>query len=398
MVKSQKQIMEDIKTSFSSGRLVPFIGSGFSKNVEGFRDWKEFIEGLSYKLTKNKYFLNNKFEGYTFQIMAAEYYACRKLLENKGTVTRVTKERLRKTIQCEINEFLGNGQSKPSEIHKMLITMFQYIYTTNWDMLFECQGIEKLTPIYSIGKICELENLKKKVDNKILIKMHGNCDDSESIIALETDYWALINGRHHNLALNLLFQNDILQKDFIFLGFSFSDLNINNLIYLMNEVQRELDITQKNTPKKYMIVFEDYDETLERYYLDLKNIGVLFINDVVENQRINAIRKFLNELELHKLDKTNLKENKNISELDDKKKSIEELITKDEERIDLEYKKYVENKIEILNMKRDLLQRSISILKLEPEKIKYNKLIDEFNEENEKLTIECENLKSKINN
>ena len=282
MRESQEKVLNAIKKSYLNERLVPFVGAGFSKNVEEFLTWDEFIQQLSLKLTGDKYFLENKFKGQTFTIMAVEYYACKKLLKNKGNSTKIEKDSLRAIIQDEINTYLGETKSKKSKIHKLLLEMFPYIYTTNWDKLFEFQETKngKLIPIYSIGRISEMPSLIKDKDKKILIKMHGSCDDLDSIVALETDYWDLIHGKHKNLSLNILFQHDIMQKDFIFVGFNFSDLNILNLIYIMNTLKKELDPNLAETPKIFMVVFDEYDYYLKKYYLDLKKVEVYFINHI----------------------------------------------------------------------------------------------------------------------
>jgi len=263
----QKKVLNSIKESYLKGRLIPFIGAGFSKNVDTFLTWSEFIQKLSSKLSppdNDKYFLQNKFKGYTFQAMASEYYASRKLLENNRKATKIDSDSLRAIIQDEINTYLGRSEN--SDIHKLLIKMFSYIYTTNWDKLLEgqCKDAIVLESVYTIGRISELWTLKEERKN-ILIKMHGSCDDLGSIIVLETDYWDLIHGKHKNLSLNILFQHDIMQRDFIFIGFGFSDLNINNLVYIINTLKKELDPQLTDTPKIFMVVFDDYDYTLERY-------------------------------------------------------------------------------------------------------------------------------------
>ena len=328
--QDQEKTLNSIKESYNkNGRLVPFVGAGFSRNVKGFLSWEEFIHTLSEKLGENKYFLQNKFKGQTFTIMAAEYYACRKLLQDDGENTRVNRDSLRGKIQDEINTYMGEHKSEKSEIHRILLEKFNYIYTTKWDKLFETND-KKIIPVFTIGRISELPKLLKD-QKKILIKMHGTCDEADSIIALETDYWDLVHGRHKNLSLNILFQHDIMQKDFLFIGFGFSDLNIINLIYIMDKLKDELDATLATTPKIFMVVFDDYDKYLKRYYADLKRVEVYFIENVAPNKYNKAIEKFLYELE-------------------DKEKE-EEKIKSLEKEINNDYKKYLENEGQRLDKK-----------------------------------------------
>ena len=48
--QNQMEILKDIKSSYSEARLIPFIGAGFSKNIQGYPDWDGFIIKLSQKL------------------------------------------------------------------------------------------------------------------------------------------------------------------------------------------------------------------------------------------------------------------------------------------------------------------------------------------------------------
>ena len=134
MRESQIKVLNAIKESYSAERLVPFIGSGVSKSVEGFLTWDEFIQKLSEKLpylnkfkeeypsiTDDKYFLENKFKGGTFQAMSAEYYALTKLINDNGANQKVTRDALRGIIQDEIQLYLNPGRHVESNIHKIAL-------------------------------------------------------------------------------------------------------------------------------------------------------------------------------------------------------------------------------------------------------------------------------------
>lgn len=399
MRESQIKVLNAIKESYSAERLVPFIGSGVSKSVEGFLTWDEFIQKLSEKLpylnkfkeeypsiTDDKYFLENKFKGGTFQAMSAEYYALTKLINDNGANQKVTRDALRGIIQDEIQLYLNPGRHVESNIHKILLDMFSYIYTTNWDNLFEYVKNDKpLEPIFSIGKISELWDLKKR-DKKILIKMHGTCDEADSIIALETDYWDLLQGKHKNIALNNLFECDIMQRDFLFIGFSFTDLNIVNLVYIINNLKENLSHDLSQTPKLFLVLLDDYDYFLERYYLDIKGVDVYFIRNVSEkgNSKTKAIQKFLYRLELSRLNKLNKDENKESKIKEEEEPltqvALEEKIKKLDCNIKKDFIKFEKEKRISLKKKKELLEKDIKSL------------------EDEKLNKEdCEHLKKGLN-
>lgn len=392
MNERQEKVLNSIKDSYLKKRLVPFIGAGFSKNVEEFLTWDEFIQKLSSKLSppdNDEYFLQNKFKGYTFQAMASEYYACRKLLKDKDNEkdTKIDIDCLRKIIQTEIKIYLG--QSEKSVIHKLLIQMFSYIYTTNWDKLLECQGTDNLLlePVYSIERIAELWTLKNDKKN-ILIKMHGSCDDLGSIIVLETDYWDLIHGKHKNLSLNILFQHDIMQRDFIFIGFGFSDLNINNLVYIINTLKKELDSKRTETPKIFMVVFDDYDYYLEKYYSDLKGVEVYFMSNISEDKeskdKSDAIKKFLYELELYKIN-----ESSEVSSIGKSKDELKECINNIKSTLENNFKKFTVKKRSEFEKRMELLDDNLKKIGKSED---YKDLKEEFEKEKKRTKLELERL------
>jgi len=393
MSEGQEKILKAIKESYRNGRLVPFVGAGFSKNVEEFLTWDEFIQKLSSKLSppdNDKYFLQNKFKGYTFQAMASEYYACRKLLKDNGKATKIDRDSLRAIIQDEINTYLGRSEN--SVIHKLLIQMFSYIYTTNWDKLLECQCTNNLLlePVYSIGRIAELWTLKNEKKN-ILIKMHGSCDDLGSIIVLETDYWDLIHGKHKNLSLNILFQHDIMQRDFIFIGFGFSDLNINNLIYMINTLKKELDSKLTETPKIFMVVFDDYDHYLERYYSDLKGVEVYFMSNISEDSKdkSDAIEKFLYELDLYKINKCSETSSIKTGKSGKSKEELEGCIYHINSTLKNNFSKFIVKKRLEFEKRIELLEDNLEKI---GESKNYEDLKEEFEKEKERTKLELERL------
>jgi hypothetical protein len=397
MDESQEKVLNDIIESYDNGRLVPFVGSGISKSVENFLTWDEFIQKLSKKLTSlnkfkekhpsitdtdSKYFLESKFKGSMFQTMSAEYYALIKLIDDNGECQKIKRDTLRGVIQDEIKLYLDPDKNVKSNIHKILLDMFSYIYTTNWDKLFEYViDREKLEPIFSIGKISELWDLKEKREKNILIKMHGTCDEADSIIALETDYLDLLHGKHKNMALNNLFECDIMQRDFLFIGFSFTDLS------------HELS----QTPKLFLVLLDDYDYFLKRYYLDIKGVDVYFISNVSEkgNSKTKAIEKFLYDLEFSRLDKLNKGENKEPKiEGKIKGKNNEPLtpaelsteISRIKNEIKKDFEEFKKEKIKFLEKKIELLKKNIKLLEDE----KLNK------EDCKPLEIDLNSLKMKL--
>ena len=148
--------------------------------------------------------------------------------------------------------------------------------TTNYDTLFENAfdklGYEK-SVVYNNATI-----INANYKNKTVLKCHGDCNNSKSIIITESDYEA-----YHKTNINFIniINNALNTETILFMGYSFSDPDINNIlsnVVLNNDgvVKSHYLITDKksgNDGKKQLL----WEENLKRY-----GINVIYVNNYSE--------------------------------------------------------------------------------------------------------------------
>jgi hypothetical protein len=289
-----KTILNEIRKSYIDRKLIPFIGAGFSKNVsDKFPDWDTFIKKLSKLIKNNEYFLELKFPGTEYLVRSAEYYAVYKFVKNYNynKDLRENQNQLKKFLYDVIKQEIGASDSV-SSLHEKLMQNFDVVFTTNWDELLENTKSTKdnTKTVYDITHIKDIAVWQKE-GKKIVVKMHG-CISSANlndITITEGDYFKLINDI--NNPLNIKYKNELLHKDFLFIGFSFNDPNITNLTYPINQLKKEAFATFKES-KIFMVSFSDYDSILAKLYIELRGIYVVFL-DVPKAKIKNTLEALL---------------------------------------------------------------------------------------------------------
>ncbi|GAI24592.1 unnamed protein product, partial [marine sediment metagenome] len=253
----QKELLEEVKKSYVDMKLIPFIGAGFSENIKGYPNWDEFIKILQVDLNIDEvHFFKKNFDNDFLE--ATEYYIIKKgeylkhVLREGEDLFDKGREELRKLIEVQ---FKGKNYDDDKWVtHKKLIEAkdFGIIFTTNWDDTLEktCEALGK-----SYTKIVIERNLRdylkmylKNHMHKQIIKLHGDYERTDSIIACETDYYKRITELS---ALDIKFMNDLLHYDFIFLGYSFRDINIKYIFHQMYTILSR--IPNESKPNIYFV-------------------------------------------------------------------------------------------------------------------------------------------------
>ncbi|MCK4664970.1 MAG: SIR2 family protein [Bacteroidales bacterium] len=291
MENNNKLVLEQIKKSYLNKRIIPFIGSGFSKNIGGFPDWKEFIKHLSKKIGEDKKYIKS-IVGDNY-LQSVEYFMMKKIITDKFKSETDYLTRGKNFIKDELVNIFNKKFDKntwQAQIALILLNNIDMIYTTNWDDTLEqtCENIlgkDRYNLYYSVA---QLEDLKKEYEEnflksqhekkKSIVKLHGHFKDSNSIIASEYDYFHRMNTFN---ALDIIFQNDLLLNDFLFIGFSFDDVNVNYLLYQINVMRRMI----KPSKSIYLISIKKPDDAFFKLYEDSKKVLTYFLFD--ENEYNN---------------------------------------------------------------------------------------------------------------
>lgn len=285
-IQKPDKLFGDIKDSYEVKRLIPFIGSGFPKNIGNFPDWNEFVNiNLVTKLAEEKIniaidegtTLTDVFNG--SQIRATEFFVYKigkKRADEKGEKPKIEKilDYGKLTLQTMLMEQFdkvkyhntGKFAQEEWEVYKnfILLKHFNTIYTTNWDRTLEeindniLDVKDKFEPIISSNKLREtLLNGK----SRLIVKYHGDYKFAETIIATESDYFMRLLSRD---ILDIKLQHDLLHFDFLFLGFSLNDLFIRFILYQINYLLR--NVPNRLCPNLYLIFKGKPNNILDDYH------------------------------------------------------------------------------------------------------------------------------------
>lgn len=208
-----------------------FAGAGLSA-ASGYVNWKELLRPLANELGVN---IDTEHD----LVSLAQYH-----LNDNGR---------HKINQQLLNEIATNKQ--PSENHKVLARLpISTYWTTNYDKLIE----KSLEDAGKIPDVKYTENhlaTTKPSRNAIVYKMHGDIDHPDTAVVTKDDYEKYVID--HGAYVNAL-AGDLVSKTFLFLGFSFTDPNLD---YVMSRIR----IRFKEHQRQHFCIFkkcsrEEYDD------------------------------------------------------------------------------------------------------------------------------------------
>lgn len=252
-----------------------FAGAGLSI-ASGHVDWKglleEFAEELGLKIAEE------------YDLISLAQYHLNKNANNRHSLN-----------QKIANEF--HHGKKPNTNHEILarLPIFTY-WTTNYDRLIE-------TSLKNVDKIVDVKYNTKHLANTIhgrdaiLYKMHGDIENPDEAIISKDQYEKYFHT--HGAYINTL-SGDLVSKTFLFIGFSFTDPNLD---YILSRIR----VTYENNQRKhYCFIREVKKETTDTDEdFELKKIKQeLIINDLLRFnihvlliQEYSEITKILKEIE-----------------------------------------------------------------------------------------------------
>lgn len=340
-------------SSKNKNKVIPFIGAGFSKNID-YPDWKDFIKDelnpKLYEICNIKINLDIVFPDPT---EAAEFYIWKvgKKIDPRD-IFNSGKLNFRDRLVSYFNDFdkacLSAFKKDPGLLkqHISLVQNFTTLYTTNWDIALELTCQEKIggyTQVYSCnGDIKKIRGGTKNINKRVIIKFHGTYGDmsAKSIIGCRTDYY---NRIFSECPLDFKFKSDLLYNDFLFIGYSFSDSNIN---YMLDEMrlltQGAFRTLMKRNPKIFWITTERLNTRQKELYKKWYNIYPVWILKKSQQNQLKQSEKSLktkcdncryniykcNTIERHEIECYNCVDKRNVEDQKQKvfKKQIEYLL------------------------------------------------------------------------
>jgi len=215
--QQRQRLVTELLKDLAEDNLAIFAGAGLSAPA-GFVSWSELLRPIAEELEL-------EVEKETDLVALAQYH-CNSNLANRG----------------KLNQLLINELSDDAEItanHKILARLPVSTYwTTNYDKLIE----KALT---EAGKIPDTKyrikqlSFTKRGRDAVVYKMHGDIEHPDEAVLTKDDYETY----HVKMQpfINAL-SGDLVSKTFLFLGFSFTDPNLD---YILSRVRVSYSTDQR---------------------------------------------------------------------------------------------------------------------------------------------------------
>lgn len=240
------KLPEGFVESVKQRRLLPFIGAGFSKNVDkSFPDWSEVIRSSGADLLD-----------YDSDVLATQgdYLQIAEYLDANGLLFELYNI-LSRGLD---NERFDVSASRPHLLLPYLDT--QSIFTTNWDSWIEKgfqhermphskvvthrdfvspripapRGVAP-SPAYAPTLLTKIRTQHKQT---AIVKFHGDFSNHQSIVFRESDYYNRLDFEH---PLDIKLRSEIIGRSVLFIGYSFSDPNVRYIWHKLTKLMRSVD-------------------------------------------------------------------------------------------------------------------------------------------------------------
>jgi hypothetical protein len=199
----QKFIRDYIKAIKESNAAI-FAGAGLSKPA-GFVNWKELLKEIAEDLGLD--------------------------IDKEQDLISLAQYHVNENGRAKINELLLNEFTKGAQItenHKILARLpISTYWTTNYDSLIE-KALESVGKIPDVKREAADLSITLRSRDAIVYKMHGDCTQPRNAVITRDDYDNYANTKRQAYTLTLM--GDLLEKTFLFIGFSFDDPNLQQII------------------------------------------------------------------------------------------------------------------------------------------------------------------------
>lgn len=241
--------------ALNEGDAAIFAGAGLSAS-SGCVNWKELLCDIAKELSLD-------IDKEQDLVSLAQYY--------------FNKNRSRTKFNDIIINAFGNAK-RPNDNHKLLSDLpIATFWTTNYDKLIE-ESLREKGKRYDVKATCSSLTRRVKGGDAVIYKMHGDIDNPDSIVLIRDDYENYSHKQHPFIDA---LKGDLMNKTFLFIGFSFTDPNFS---YISSQLRVQLEGNQRehycilrNISKVECIDESDYNYKMLKFqYLidDLKRFNI----------------------------------------------------------------------------------------------------------------------------
>jgi hypothetical protein len=262
-----EEFINEFVKDMRDGNTAIFAGAGLSVGP-GYFDWKKLLEPIAKKLSLD---INDEYD----LTALAQYF-----VDNNGG------------IRSSLTQILANEFSKTkivhSENHKILARLPIEIYwTTNYDDLIE-KSLEQAGKLPDVKRSQSDLGVNVPKRDAIVYKMHGDVSDLANTVLTKHEY------EDYNITRELFsnaFKADFVARTMLFIGFSFTDPNLD---YLISRIRT---IHQKHLRRDfYFLKREQNQKALNRQQIRANSLKLYGLNAIwIDNY--TEITEILQEIE-----------------------------------------------------------------------------------------------------
>jgi hypothetical protein len=205
----KQAFLRDVGKELSEENVAVFAGAGMSADA-GFVNWAELLRPIADELG-----LDVDKES---DLVALAQFHCNDNANNRSQLN-----------QRLIEEFSREAQE--TENHRILCRLpIRTYWTTNYDKMIE-SALDRSGKIADIKYTKEHLSTTKPRRDAVVYKMHGDVEHANQAVLTKDDY------EHYHVKMDQYLANlkgDLISKTFIFIGFSFTDPNLD---YILSRVR-----------------------------------------------------------------------------------------------------------------------------------------------------------------
>jgi hypothetical protein len=303
----QLERLQAIKESYLNGRLIPFVGAGYSMVVNGSPSWEGVLRELAQLVTKKgdcKLFRDLKGDPWERLEFLVDLIAKRSNGKKKARGKKAL-EKVRTTIVEKLRAMESVAETDGSSCHERLVASFRRIYTTNYDQLLEIacrRGLnsQRLTAVTifdaaSAGHERDVWCKQNAVSNSPsapgppqivqIVKFHGDStlQGQKQMVVTESDYYRRLIDLD---AKDMAFMRDLLFHDFLFLGYSFRDPNLKYVLHQMKRLLEEIEpeFSTSTERPKFFLVTTDENQARDEYLRMAYNVSCVTVADYCDRE------------------------------------------------------------------------------------------------------------------
>lgn len=273
-------ILNELRDINKTGKLVPFIGAGFSAPFK-IPTWGDLIREYIGKVDLGEK-ADSKKDIIEMELSNYEYWRALECIKRYGNRTdRDIQEFIMKKIQEVLRDYRDIVASIDNNFADVASLNSKLFLTTNYDDILE-KIINYECYVYELRNFDNNTHELFGTKNKVVFHLHGIYNQVSSIIITEETYKELYTANKYKNLFSLLAGG----YTFLFLGFSFDDVFIRKILKDINQYFNNKHYIILNNPKPdkvrelkemYNIETISYDSSKTSHVKEIREI-VKYLN------------------------------------------------------------------------------------------------------------------------